>query len=333
VWHSTSKSTRGRVLVLASINTDRSLYVDTLPAPGETVLARSGNVGLGGKGANQAIAAARLGADVAVIGSVGDDESGRIALAELKREGLSTTLIARSATEQTGTAHILVASDGQNSITVLSGANTALDGAVVDDLFARNAAELSFAVGLAQGESAGSAIDRFALHCQDVGARFVLNLAPVIRVDRETLASADPLIVNEGEAVDLASGILGREVPAQLDVDGAMSLAAELAGTVSRSLVITLGGDGAVAATDRDVWHQPALAPERVEDTTGAGDAFVGAIVAALAESRSMRSAVALGVTVGSHSVAHRGTTASYPTIERLGAIALPTQSQPVAGS
>ena len=280
------------IVVVGSINQDYFVYVDEFPGAGATILARDGASGLGGKGANQAIAASLLGARVAFVGAVGGDAAGSGALAALEADGVDVTGIRILDATGTGAAYITVNGAGENTIIVHSGANAKVS---ADDVLALGSPTLV----LAQGELPATAVDAAARAASAAGARFVLNLAPVIAVSPETLALADPLIVNEGEAEEL----LGHD---------SADLAGDLTARLGTSVVVTLGAQGAAVATSDRSWTEPSPAPSAVVDTTGAGDAFVGALAAALAAGRDLEFAVRAGAAAGSHAVESAGTTTSY---------------------
>lgn len=308
-----------RVVVLGSVNIDSFVYLEHFPAPGETVFGVAGPSGVGGKGANQAIAASLLGARTTFIGIVGADENGAFVRSTFEEYDVDVSLLGTSTTAATGSAHINVNSLGENTIVVASGANAELAPNVVDvRQLAALTGDAGDAVGLSQGELRAETIATFAASCAAAGIRFVLNLAPFITVPSETLRLADPLIVNEGEALAL----LGRnEDRAAFGVDEALAAVRMLAATVSASAVITLGAHGAVAAHGKDgvdAWHQPSPKPARVADTTGAGDAFVGALAATLGRGACLAEAVRCGVAAGSAAVTGHGTVGSYDALRDL---------------
>ncbi|MGV8885956.1 MAG: ribokinase [Microbacteriaceae bacterium] len=289
-------SAPSRIVVVGSINQDVFVYVKDFPAAGATILANDGASGLGGKGANQAIAAALLGTPVSFVGAVGADASGAGALAALAADGVSVDTIETRDDATTGAAYITVNAAGENTIIVHSGANAQVSAASVEAALARVD---GVALVLAQGELPAVAVDAAARWAAAAGVRFVLNLAPVIEVSASTLSRANPLVVNEGEAAEL----LGHE---------SSDLAGELAERLDTAVVVTLGAAGAAVAHDGNSWTQPSPRPERVVDTTGAGDAFVGALAAALAAGHPLDFAVRVGAAAGSHAVQSGGTTTSY---------------------
>lgn len=294
----------GRVVVFGSLNVDSTSYVQAFPAPGETILSHGFQVALGGKGSNQAVAAHVAGASVELVARIGADASGDFAIATLQRFGLPTAAVARETDAPTGVAQITVADSGENTVIVTGGANLALTAAVVDAERERIAAA---ALVLTQGELPVATIDRIAAAAEAAGVRFVLNLAPPAPVSATTLATADPLVVNEHEA--RAVGI-GTDATAAT-LDEWRELAASVAGDIARSVVVTLGAAGAVAASTAGSWSAPAPRVTAV-DTTGAGDGFTGTLAAFLAEGRPLAEALRIAVAAGALAVQTRGTVDSY---------------------
>jgi len=281
----------GVVQVVGSINIDAAVRVERFPEPGETVFGSSMGESLGGKGANQALAAARRGARVRFVGAVGDDGHGSRAMDVLATAGVDVGGIAVLHGRATGTAAIAVGATGENTIIVASGANSEI---VV------TAQDLGLAaadVVVAQGEVPHEAISAAADASARSGARFVLNLAPVIALAPEVLAVADPLVLNEHEAAELGITASGGDWAAA---------AADAVGRLARSVVVTLGAEGAVYA-DPEGSGRVAAVPTDVVDTTGAGDAFVGALAAALAAGGTLADAVGAGAEEAARVVALPG--------------------------
>lgn len=293
------------VVVVGSTNADLLVQVAAHPAPGETVLGRSMTVLAGGKGANQAVAAARSGASTAFVGSVGDDEFADAALAGLRANGVDLSGL-RIVPGSTGIAIVTVSADGENSIVVIPGANAATDADAVRgqaDLLARAR------VVVVQGEIPRDGVEEAARIAR---GRLIVNLAPVIELDPGVLRQADPLVVNEHEGA-LAARALGVAVPGDApDADVARALLD--AGV--RSVVVTVGADGAHVAETVDgaarVTHVPSPTVDAV-DTTGAGDAFVGALAQQLAAGTSLPDAARHAARVGAFAVTSVGAQASYP--------------------
>lgn len=294
-----------RLVVVGSLNVDATSYVERFPAPGETVASRAFRTALGGKGANQAVAAHLAGAEVDLVAQLGDDANAALALGVLEGFGLTTSGIGRSADAPTGVAQITVADSGENTVIVTGGANLALGPEVLDRERARLA---SAALVLSQGELAVATIERLAEHCTALGVRLVVNLAPPVAVSAEALAACDPLVVNEHEA--RAVGI-GADVPAGAPLEAWRPHAAAAVGRVARSVVVTLGATGAVGASAEGDWAEPAPVVAAV-DTTGAGDCFTGTLAAFLAEGRGLAESMRIAVAAGALAVQARGTVDSY---------------------
>lgn len=291
------------VFVIGSINQDFVLNVERRPEPGETVTDAQLSKGNGGKGANQAAAAALLGAQVAFLGRVGDDGFGEPLVEALAEKGVDTSLVEATPNSSTGTAVITVTPDGENDITVAPGANRSL---TIEDVDAAEGAIGGSRVLVAQMEVSPEVVQRAVEVAVRYGVRAVVNLAPPFRVPRELLEQLDPLVVNEHEAAFL----LGERVEG---VDGAISAAGELLALGPRSVVVTVGKDGAVFSDGDSTKHLPAPGVD-VVDTTGAGDAFVGALAAGLARGDSLESAVAYAVRAGAAAVTREGAQGALPT-------------------
>lgn len=303
------RAPRTSVVVVGSANRDRVITLDAAPRPGETVLAQAMALHPGGKGANQAVAAARVRGGVGFVGCVGDDADGAAALAALRAEGVDTADVAVTADAPTGTAVVLLTPDGQNAIVVVPGANSAVDPTAVTAAVVRRAGAGSVVV--VQAEVPVPVIAAAVRAAAAAGARPVLNLAPPVEVERAVLVLCDPLVVNESEA----GAVLGRAVSGR---DGALDAARDLAG-IAVSAVVTAGADGACWAGPGGSGHVPAPAVHAVVDTTGAGDAAVGALACRLADGTGLAEAVAVAVRAGSLAVQRAGAQASSPTAGELG--------------
>ncbi len=271
------------LIVFGSINADLLLEVDRLPRPGETVSAQSCRWLPGGKGANQATAAAKAGARVRLFGAVGRDPYGPSLRRGLEEAGVDTRGV-REVDGPSGVAVVAVERGGENLILVASGANAA---ARADQLNDRDLAP--GAVLLCQNELPAAETFALLIRAHRRGLTAVLNLAPATVPPAEVLEAVDVLVVNEGELGLLAGS---HEVE-----EGARSLARRFALTA----VVTLGARGAFAVTEERLVRVAAL-PVQAVDTTGAGDAFVGVLAAALAEGRPLedglrRASVAAGLT------------------------------------
>jgi ribokinase len=293
------------VFVVGSINQDFVLSVERRPAPGETVTDARLATHSGGKGANQAAAAALLGASVAFLGRVGDDGFGGPLLHSLADKGVDASLVKKVSDSSTGAAFITVTPDGENAITVAPGANRRLTTEDVD--------EASESIGearilVAQMEVSPEVVSRAVEVAAGSGTRALVNLAPPFEVPRALLEKLDPLVINEHEA----SFLLGERVEG---VDGALDAAPKLLSLGPGSIVVTLGEDGAVFSGGEPAQHL--TAPKvKVVDTTGAGDAFVGALAAMLAGDAPLEDAVAYAVRAGAAAVTEAGAQGALPTPE-----------------
>lgn len=295
------------VVVVGSVNRDYVCRVERLPSPGETVLSAEASVGSGGKGGNQAVAASLLGARTALVARVGRDDEARALMKDLGLAWVDTTEVAATAA-RTGTAFVWVDRAGENSIVVAPGANLLLE----PDTTSRAVRSLIRPPGVlvVQAEIPAAAFDAAVRAAGEAGCRAVANLAPFRPVADDVLALCDPLVVNESEA----GALLGRDVRGP---DPASGAAAELARRC-RSAVVTIGAEGAVVADGRTVERVPAEKVTAV-DTTGAGDAFTGALAAALSAERDLVEAVRIGVRAATHSVQRAGAQASFPSGADLG--------------
>jgi ribokinase len=298
------------VFVMGSINQDFVLKVERRPKPGETVTDAVLSTHNGGKGANQAAAAALLGASVAFLGRVGDDGFGGPLVRALEEKGVETSLIEEAPGSSTGTAFITVTEDGENAITVAPGANRRL---TPEDVDAARGAIGEAAVLVAQMEVPRETVTRAGEVAGEVGTRVILNLAPPFEVPRAVLEGIDVLVVNEHEAAFL----LGEGVEG---VEGALAAAPRLVSLGPASAVVTVGADGAVFAEGQSAGH--VTAPEaEVVDTTGAGDAFVGALAVRVSRGDSLEEAAAYAARAGAAAVTREGAQGALPTPDVLEAL------------
>jgi len=298
---------RPRVTVLGSLNTDISLPVPHLPAPGETVLAvAAASFGAGGKGANQAVAAARLGAAVRLAGCCGDDEFGARLRAGLAGEEIDVTGLRAIPGAVSGLALITVDPAGENSIAVAPGANGLAGDAEVAAAFAQPCDVL-----VLSAEIPAAALTAALGRARSGRVRTVLNLAPVPGEAAALLAERpDWLVVNAQEAATVAGEPAG-DVPG--DPARARAVAARLAaGHPDGHVVVTLGAAGAVLAGPSGTAAVPGFAVTAV-DTVGAGDAFVGALAVALASGLGPASAVTAACAAGAAAATRRGAQEGLP--------------------
>ncbi|WP_329306033.1 ribokinase [Streptomyces sp. NBC_01260] len=296
------------LLVVGSANADLVVGVDRRPAPGETVLGSDLAVHPGGKGANQAVAAARLGARTALLARVGDDAHGLLLLESQRSAGVDTTGVLVGGAP-TGVALITVDPSGDNSIVVSPGANARL---TPEDIRAAGPLLLAARVVSVQLEIPLDTVAETA-RALPSGTRLVLNPSPPAPLPAGVLAACDPLVVNEHEA----RSILGRDAGTTPE-----SWAQALTALGPRSVVITLGAGGALAADTRtgDFVRVPSPAVDAV-DTTGAGDAFTAALAWRLGLGEELPEAAAFAVRVGAAAVTKEGAQASFPTAEEVSAL------------
>ncbi|MFD8086028.1 ribokinase [Kitasatospora sp. NPDC059722] len=296
------------VLVVGSANVDLVIGVERRPGAGETVLGSDLAVHPGGKGANQAVAAARLGARTALLARVGDDANGRLLLESQRNAGVDTEGVLVGGAP-TGVALITVDPSGDNSIVVSPGANGRL---TPEDV--RAAAPLFHAsrVVSAQLEISLESVVEVVRQLPS-GTRFVLNPSPPRALPAEVLAACDPLIVNEHEArVILGGGATGQDPAAWVR---------ELLASGPKSVVVTLGSDGAlVASSDEKVVRVASVKVDAV-DTTGAGDSFTAALAWKLGAGASLAEAAAYAARVGAVAVTRRGAQESFPTAAEVEAL------------
>jgi len=292
-----------RVAVVGSINMDMLSYSKRLPAPGETLMGDSFVTAPGGKGANQAVAAARLGARVSFVSRIGTRDMGETLLAALANEGVFFGGL-RDPQALPGIAVIMVASEGgENAIVVIPGSNGDLTPADVD----ASAGELADAnVVVAQLEIPQPAIRRAFEIARAAGRTTVLNAAPALSLDPDLLPLSDWLVLNETEA-EQASGIA--------DVEAA---AKALRSRGAKAVLVTLGAEGAMLCDANGVQRFAAQKVQAV-DTVGAGDTFVGGLATGLAEGRSAADAVRLGQAAAAIAVSRVGVQTAMPKRAELG--------------
>ncbi|MDK7742151.1 ribokinase [Helcobacillus massiliensis] len=290
------------ITVIGSINADLSAVVQRHPSPGETLHGTGGEITPGGKGANQAVAAAKLGGTVRMVGAVGTDANSEPALQELRAAGVDLTAV-DEVPGPTGLAIITVDAAGENTIIVVPGANGAMDAARVT---AARAAVEGAAVVISQGEIPRDGMEAIPGLVPEQ-ARFLLNPAPVLDLERSVVLAADPLVVNEHEA-QLVADQFG------IASSGATAACTALLTAGVRSIVLTLGADGAVVMEHgSDSVSIPAVTVTAV-DTTGAGDAFIGALALKLADGDPLVDAARFAARVGAYAVTGRGAQTSYPS-------------------
>ncbi len=305
------------ITVFGSLNADYVFQMAHLPRPGQTVLASDLVVLAGGKGGNQALAAAKAGASVRMVGAVGQDGAGQIALAGLTAQGVDTRLVAHSS-RPTGTACISVDRSGENMIAVFPGANqdvrhTQLLEETLSDT----------AILLLQGELPDVETEQALNWAKAANAKIIWNLAPMRPVALSVLQQVDYLLVNEGELTELCQmlGFTAPDDPLQNRASSARTLAQTLAQTLAmktgQSVVVTLGAMGCTAHHLGQQFDVPAM-PITAVDTVGAGDAFAGAFAAALDQGEDFATALECGNVAGALTCLQPGAQSALPTREQI---------------
>jgi ribokinase len=302
----------GRIVVVGSLNADLTIYCERLPLPGETVHGNGFAVNPGGKSANQAVAASRLGGNVSLVGAVGEDPNGDMLLSSAAGSGVDVGHV-RTSSEPTGVAVIAVDAGGENNIIISAGANGTLspaDVAEASDVLDQAAVvclclEVSMETVLAAAQAG-----------HDAGAAVLLNLSPYGEVPEALIALADVLLVNAHEAALFLGD--GAAVPGP-DAAGAEwdKVRLRFAERGIRQVLVTLGSQGSVvldslAAEDSQVTR---IEPTKVKavDTTGAGDAFTGAVAVRLAAGDALADAAAFASVAAALATTRKGTQAAYP--------------------
>ncbi|MFC4397402.1 ribokinase [Arthrobacter sedimenti] len=307
---SAAASGAGRIVVVGSLNADLTIYCDRLPQPGETVQGNGFAVNPGGKSANQAVAAARLGGHVSLVGAVGEDPNGAMLEASVAGVGVDVGHV-RTSAEPTGVAVIAVDARGENNIIISAGANGTLSPKDVAD--AADVLEGAAVVSLCLEVSMDTVLAA-AQAGHDAGAQVLLNLSPYAEIPSALAGLADILLVNSHEA----ALFLGSSVP------GAGAAASEWDAVRSRfgghgvqQVLVTLGANGSVVldslapAGSRVAFVQPTQV--HAVDTTGAGDAFTGAVAVRLAAGDGLADAAAFASVAAALATTRKGTQAAYP--------------------
>ncbi|WP_296187182.1 ribokinase [Pseudomonas sp. UBA1879] len=297
---------QAKIVIVGSLNMDLVTRAPRLPKAGETLTGRSFVTVPGGKGANQAVAAARLGASVAMIGCVGDDAYGEQLRGALLAEGIDCQAVSRIERESSGVALIVVDDSSQNAIVIVAGGNGHVTSAVVDgfDALLRQADVI-----ICQLEIPMATVGHVLRRGRELGKTVILNPAPASGpLPAEWYGWIDYLIPNESEA----SALTGLPVESVATADAAAS--ALMKAGVGK-VIVTLGEQGALFATQARSQHFPAPKVSPV-DTTAAGDTFVGGFAAALAGGKSESDAILFGQTAAALSVTRSGAQPSIPTVQ-----------------
>jgi ribokinase len=302
----------GRVVVVGSLNADLTIYCDRLPLPGETVHGNGFAVNPGGKSANQAVAASRLGGTVSLVGAVGEDPNGDMLLSSAARAGVDVGHV-RTSYEPTGVAVIAVDAGGENNIIISAGANGTLspaDVAEASDVMAEAAVvSLCLEVGMETVLAAARA-------GHDAGATVLLNLSPYGEVPEELTALTDVLLVNAHEAALFLGGGAAAPGPDAAD-DEWDKVRLRFLDRGIRQVLVTLGSQGSMVLDSLapEGSRVVRIAPTKVKavDTTGAGDAFTGAVAVRLAAGDALADAAAFASVAAALATTRKGTQAAYP--------------------
>ncbi|MBI9060233.1 MAG: ribokinase [Labilibaculum sp.] len=295
------------IVVVGSSNTDMIIKVHHLPRPGETILGGEFTKAAGGKGANQAVAAARAGGEVTFIAKVGDDIFGESAIAGFIEDNINVESVLKDSEAPSGVAQIFVADDGENCIAVASGANANLS---VDDI--KNAKEKILYAGilLTQLETPIETITEAVKIAKENGATVVLNPAPAQSLPDKLLAMLSIITPNETEA-EMLTGIK------VIDETSAALASEALKNKGVESVIITLGAKGAFVDNDGDQYMVPGFVIKAV-DTTAAGDVFNGALAVALSKKINFKDAVKFANAAAALSVTKLGAQPSVPTLDEI---------------
>jgi ribokinase len=291
-----------RICVVGSANVDLTFRTPRLPQVGETLAGRSLHIGMGGKGANQAVAAARLGAAVVFVARVGNDTFGGEAVSQYQKEGIDTSFIKQDAHRQTGTAAIVVDDDAENCIVIVPGANAGLSPADVRE--ASSAIQQADAVLCQLETPLDATLEAFRL-ARAAGKLTILTPAPVVELPDEFIHHCDLCIPNKTEM----EALVGCSIRGH---DDAHAAAKALIARGVKSVVLTMGDSGAFLLDDAGALHIPAIPVEAV-DTTGAGDAFTAALAVSLARRLPLREAARHASLVAALTVTRIGTQAAFP--------------------
>lgn len=294
---------RKKIIVLGSCNTDMVIKSDRIPVPGETILGGAFMMNSGGKGANQAVAAARLGGDVTFIAKTGNDLFGKQSIQQYKEEGINTNYIASDPNLPSGVALITVDKAGENCIVVAMGANSTL----IPDDFKKAENEIKSAeVLLMQLETPISTIEYAAAFANQNGVKVILNPAPAQSLSDTLLSNLYMLILNETEA-ELISGI-------KVDnFEDARKAAKAISDKGVEKVIITMGSHGSICKDDENYLEIPAH-KVNATDTTAAGDTYCGAIAVAIAEGKTIEEGIKFATKCSAVTVTKMGAQASIPT-------------------
>lgn len=293
------------ILVVGSMNTDLVVRSPRFPKPGETISGEDLQIIPGGKGANQAVAAARQGASVSMVGRVGNDTFGPELINNLKRNNVDTSHVQRDAQAATGTATIIVDANGQNSIVLSPGGNGRVSAADVEGIPFSN-----YKLLLLQLEIPIESVLAAARQAKKNGLRVLLNPAPARPLPEELISLPDFLVPNESELSLLTDQSVN-------DIASAEKAARTLLERGTQNVIVTLGANGALVVNKEITKHIPSFKVD-VVDTTAAGDAFIGGFASALLQDKSLEEAVRYGCACGALATTKFGAQTSLPTKEEV---------------
>ncbi len=293
------------ILVIGSMNADLVVRAPRFPGPGETISGEDLQIIPGGKGANQAVAAARQGASVSMIGRVGNDSFGPLLISHLKRNNVDTSHVQADTGSATGTAIIVVDANAQNSIVLSPGGNGRVSPADMENVSFSNHKLL-----LLQLEIPLETVFSATRHAKESGLRVLLNPAPARPLPEELISLPDFILPNETELSLLTN-------QAVTDVSSAEKAAKSLLERGAQNVIVTLGANGALMVSHGTTKHVPAF-KVNVVDTTAAGDAFIGGFSSALLRNESLEGAVRYGCVCGALAATKFGAQPSLPTREEV---------------
>ena len=289
----------GEILVIGAANTDLTAYVDRIPEGGETIHGNNFTTDFGGKGANQAVAAKRAGANVALIAGLGADIFGENTKTHLEAEGIGTSGIFYGE-QPSGVAHIWVDAKGENRIIIVPGANLELTQEFISNAVLKS---VNLSIVIAQCELPQEFAIAAFKSAKKKGAITILNPAPAVKLSAELISLSDWIIPNQIEFNSLSSEIHGGDLIEQIKIFHP-----------DKNLLVTLGSGGAILRTNQGEIIKVTAPKTEVIDTTGAGDGFVGAFAAALSAGKELRTALEFAIKFATNSVSKKGAQSSYPT-------------------
>jgi ribokinase len=296
------------LVVIGNANVDLTTYLQRAPEVGETVLGHNFSIGMGGKGANQAVAAARAGAQVSFIGRIGEDAFGDMVISALSGEGLELEHLGR-VPGPSGVASIYVEDGGANRIAVFTGASGTLTSQSATEAVDAHA---DVKILVSQLEIDPRAVEAALTTARAKGAQTILNTAPALPVSEGILRNTTWLIANEVEIAAVLAGA-GVTTPPAISVEEVAAGIEDWSNALECHVIVTLGDQGAIGHVSGDGTFHFAADPVTAQDTVGAGDCFVGFFAAHLIEGMPWRNALAGGVLAASDSVTRAGAQSSYP--------------------